>query len=128
GAEPNAFEPAVNLAGVLLSEGKFEDSLAVSKRALAERPAEPLANAQAGIAYFGLHDYDRAETALLQAVRVDPAHFSKPQLYLASIYIDWGKPEGALAALKDYVERHPDADDAARQRRRIEQLERLLGP
>ena len=97
-SEPSAFEPAANLAGVLLSEGKFEESLRVNQRALASRPADALANVQAGIAYFSLGDYDRAEAALLQTLRVNPSHFSKPQLFLADIYLHRG--DGA-AQLED---------------------------
>ena len=126
-AEPSAFEPAANLAGVLLSEGKFGESLDVSRRALAERPTDALANVQAGIAYFALGDFDHAEAALNQTLRVDPSHFSKPQLFLADIYMHRGDRGAAIEALKDYVARHPDAPDANRQRQRIRQLE-LLQP
>jgi Tfp pilus assembly protein PilF len=126
GAEPSAFEPAVNLAGVLLSQGKFEESLSVNQRALARRPNDALANVQAGIAYFALRDYDRAEAALLETLRVDPSHFSKPQLFLADIYLHRGDGAAAVEALKDYVARHPDSADAEHQRQRIQQLEKLL--
>ncbi len=124
--EPAAFEPAANLAGVLLSEGKFEESLAVNQGALAARPADALANVQAGIAYFALGDYDRAEAALTLTMRVDPSHFSKPQLFLADIYLRSGNGLAAAEVLKDYLARHPDAEDADRQRRRIRQIERAL--
>ncbi len=122
-AEPAAFEPAANLAGVLLSEGKFEESLSVNRGALTSRPTDPLANVQAGIAHFALGDFDSAEAALIQTLRVDPSHFSKPQLFLADIYMHRGDGAAAVAALKDYVARHPDAADADRQRQRIRQLE-----
>lgn len=124
--EPSAFEPAANLAGVLLSEGHFADSLAVNQKALTSRPNDALANVQAGIAYFALGDYDRAETALLQTIRVDPSHFSKPQLFLADIYLKRGNGAAALGVLKDYIARHPDSPDADHQRQRIRQLEQLL--
>jgi Tfp pilus assembly protein PilF len=125
-AEPAAFEPAANLAGVLLSEGKFEESLSVNTAALAARPADPLANVQAGIAYFALGDFDRSEAALTQTLRVDPSHFSKPQLFLADIYMHRGDGAAAVEALKDYVARHPDAADTDRQRQRIRQLEQSI--
>lgn len=123
--EPNAFEPTANLAGVLLSQSKFKESLDYTQRALASRPTDPLANAQAGIAYFGLGDYAEAEAALLEALRVDPSHFSKPQLFLADVYLHRGDPAAAAEALKDYVARHPDAADAVHQRERIRQLNNL---
>lgn len=126
--EPAAFEPAANLAGVLLSQGRFADSLEINQKALNARPNDALANVQAGIAYFGLGDYEHAEPALLQTIRVDPSHFSKPQLFLADIYLKRGDGPLALAALKDYVARHPDSADAARQRQRIAKLEELLAP
>ncbi len=126
--EPAAFEPNVNLGGVLLSEGKFAAALEVNQRALAQRPADALANVQAGIAFFALGDYDRAEPALLQALHADPAQFSKPQLFLADIYLRRGDAKAALAAIEDYVARHPDADDVERQRQRIRQLQKILVP
>ncbi len=124
--EPSAFEPAANLAGVLLSQGHFADSLAVNQKALTARPNDALVNVQAGIAYFALGDYGHAEAALLQTIRVDPSHFSKPQLFLADIYLKRGNAAAALDALKDYVARHPDSADAEHQRQRIRQLEQLL--
>ncbi len=127
-AEPAAFEPAANLAGVLLSEGRFEESLSVNRRALASRPKDALANVQAGIDYFALRDFDRAEAALLETIRLDPSHFSKPQLFLADIYLHRGDGAAAVEALQDYVARHPDAADADHQRQRIQQLEKLLAP
>jgi Tfp pilus assembly protein PilF len=127
-AEPDAFEPAVNLGGALLSEGRFKESQDWNRRALMARPTDPLANVQAGIAYFALGDYDRAEVALTETLRVDPSHFSNPQLFLADIYLLRGDRAAAAAQLKDYLARHPDAADADRQRERIRQWEKPLAP
>lgn len=127
-ADSSATEASINLGGVLLSEGAYQESLVYNQRALISRPADPLANVQAGIAYFALEDYDRAEAALLQTVRVDPAHFSKPQLFLADIYLHRGNPAAAADQLKDYLARHPDAADVDRQRQRLRRLEQRPAP
>jgi Tfp pilus assembly protein PilF len=127
-AEPGAYEPLANLGGVLLTQSRFQESLDCNRRALSERPTDALANAQAGIAYFALEEYDHAEKALKEALRVDPSHFSKPQLFLADIYLHGGDLAAAAQALKDYLARHPDAPDADRQRERIRKWEQRQAP
>lgn len=127
-AEPSAFEPLVNLAGVLLSENRYEESLKFDEQALTLRPADSLANVQAGIGYFAVGKYDLAEAALTETLRTDPAHFSKPQLFLADIYLLRGDIPGAVRQLKDYLDRRPDSPERDRLMARIQRLEAALTP
>lgn len=123
-ADPTAFEPLVNLGGVLLNLGKPRDALAYNQRAVQQRPDNALANAQLGLSYFLLNDLDRAETCLKTAVRLDPAHFSHPQLPLAEIYLRRGNRQAAVRVLRQFLEEHPDAPEAAGVRRKLAELDR----
>lgn len=123
-ADPAAFEPLVNLGGVLLNLGRPGEALDYNQQAAARRPNDALANSQLGLSYLELNDPDRAEKYLREAVRLDPAHFSHPQLALAQIYMKRGDRSAALAALRSFLEQHPDAPQAATVHRQIAGLMR----
>jgi Tfp pilus assembly protein PilF len=120
--EPNAFEPAVNLGGVLLGRGRLEEALQYNRQAVAARPRDALANAQAGMTYFQMGDIDRAEPLLIAAQRADPSHFSRPQLFLAMIYMERGDVDAARRELADCIARHPDDPDTPRIRGQLRDL------
>jgi len=121
-AEPGAFAPLVNLGGVLLNLGRPREALGYNQRAVARRPNDALANSQLGLSYFMLNDPDRAERYLTEAVKLDPAHFSHPQLTLARIYVGRGDRPAAVAELRDFLTRHPDSPEAAGVRQEIGEL------
>jgi tetratricopeptide (TPR) repeat protein len=123
-SDPEAFEPLVNLGGVLLNLGRPREALAYNRRAVARRPNNALANSQLGIAYFDLDDLDPAENYLKIAVQLDPAHFSHPQLTLAEIYLRRGDRPSALDQLHKFLGQHPDSPQAAAVRRAIAELSR----
>jgi tetratricopeptide (TPR) repeat protein len=122
--DPAAFEPLVNLGGVLLNLGRPREAVTYNQRAVARRPNDALANSQLGLSYFGLNDLDPAEKYLKIAVQFDPAHFSHPQLPLAEIYLRRGDRPSALRVLRDFVERHPDSPQAAGVRQKVAELVR----
>jgi tetratricopeptide (TPR) repeat protein len=113
-ADPDAFEPLVNLGGVLLkknaanSANSAQDALPFNQRAVHDRPEDALANAQLGMNYFKLDQFDEAEPYLLAAKRLDPAHFSQPQLFLADIYTRRGNRSAAIQELEDLLALRPD--------------------
>jgi tetratricopeptide (TPR) repeat protein len=123
-ADAEAFEPLVNLGGVLLNLGRPEEALGYNKQAVARRPSDALANSQLGMSYLQLRELDLAEKYLKVAVQLDPAHFSHPQLLLAGIYIMRGDRESAATALRGFLEQHPDSPAAAEIRAKIAQLSR----
>lgn len=125
--EPDAFEPTVNLGGVLLHQGRLQEALDYNQQALAARPKDALANVQLGMTYYRLGDLERAEPPLAAAKQADPSHFSRPQLFLASIYQKRGDRQAAARELRDCLARHPDSADAATLRRRIQALESPRG-
>ncbi|MBI3894328.1 MAG: tetratricopeptide repeat protein [Acidobacteria bacterium] len=122
--EPGAFEPLVNLGGVLLALKRPEEALEVNRQAQQSHPQDALANAQLGLNYFFLRDYEQAVTYLQRTQELDPAHFSQPQLSLAEIYLRRSEEEAALRELQDFLKYHPDSPEAENVRATIEEIQR----
>jgi tetratricopeptide (TPR) repeat protein len=99
--DSDAFEPLVNLGGVLLNLDRASEALDYNQSAVRRRPNDALANAQLGLNYFELNDMERAEESLKAAIRLDPAHFSHPQLTLAEIYLRRGDRAAAVEQMQD---------------------------
>lgn len=121
-ADPEAWEPLVNLGGVLLNLERPQEALAYNQSAVSRRPNDALANSQLGLSYFGLHEYEPAEKYLKAAVSLDPSHFSHPQLALASIDIERGDRTAAVGEFRSFLEHHPDSPQASAVRQRMEEL------
>jgi tetratricopeptide (TPR) repeat protein len=118
-AEPELYEPLVNLGGVLLNLNQPEEALQHNRHAVLTRPNDALANSQLGMSYFQLGNLEPAEKYLQTAVKLDPAHFSHPQLLLAQIHLKRGERQAAVEDLEDFLKRHPDWPQAAELRARI---------
>ena len=123
-ADPNAFEPLVNLGGALLKTGSATDALPFNQRAVRDRPEDALANSQLGMNYFKLDRLDEAEPYLLAAKRLDRAQFSQPQIFLAEIYVRRGNRAAAIRELEDVLEIRPDGPLSPSIRRNLAQLTR----
>ena len=121
-ADPSAFEPLVNLGGVLVTLNRPSEAWDYNVFAVLARPGDALANAQLGMTYFQLGDLDLAEKHFRQARQADPAHFSHPQLFLAEIHLRRGQRREAAADLEDFLEQHPDWPRAAKMRETIVDL------
>jgi tetratricopeptide (TPR) repeat protein len=113
-AAPESFEPLVNLGGVLLTLQRAGEAYTFNLYSVLERPEDALANSQMGMNYFELGRLDLARKYLNEARRIDPAHFSRPQLLLAEICLRQGDEEGAASVLEEYLRYHPDAPNRAR--------------
>ena len=102
----------MNLGGVLLKKAREEassaEALPFNQRAVQDRPEDALANAQLGMTYFKLDQFDQAEQYLLAAKRLDPAHFTQPQIFLADIYTRRGNRRAAIKELEDVLAIRPD--------------------
>lgn len=120
--EPDAYEPLVNLGGTLVTLRQWEEALPYNRQAVLRRPQDALANSQLGLNYFYLADLDRAVQYLQEARRLDPAHFSHPQLTLAEIYRQRGDRKAAAAELEDFLRRHPDDPEAQHWRQVLARL------
>jgi tetratricopeptide (TPR) repeat protein len=120
--DANAFEPLVNLGGVLLTLGKLDEALQFNLYAVLSRPQDALANSQLGMTYFAVNNLDLAEKYLEIAKRLDPAHFSHPQMTLAEIHLRRHQPAAAADELEDFLRRHPDWPQAANIRLAVAKL------
>ncbi len=107
-ADPGSFEPLVNLGGVSINLAKLDDAYQFNLRAVLRRPNNALANAQLGMTYFALGKPELAEKYLKEARRLDPGHFSNPQLILAEIAARRGDRAGAATWLEEFLRYHPD--------------------
>ena len=121
-ADPGAFEPLVNLGGVLVTLQKRDEALRYNLYAVLTRSNDALANSQLGMSYFSVGNLDLAEKYLTIAKKIDPAHFSHPQLMLAEIHLRRGERAAAIEELEDFLRRHPDAPEAARIRSSLHKL------
>jgi len=121
-ADARAYEPLVNLGGVLVTLHKLDEALEVNVHAALSRPSDALANSQLGMVYFELGQLDSAVKYLERARAIDPAHFSHPQLFLAEIHLRRGQKAEAAGVLEDFLLRHPDYPQAEAMRRGIVEL------
>ncbi len=120
--DPQAFEPLVNLGGVLITLHKLDEAWEYNGYAVLSRPEDALANSQMGLTYFEMGSYDLAVRHLEKARQVDPAHFSHPQLVLAEIHLRSGEKAAAAEVMEDFLAHHPDWPQAAKMREKIAEL------
>lgn len=121
-ADPKSFQPLVNLGGVLINLSKFDEALRHNMYAVLTHPNDALANSQLGMTYFYLGKLDLSRKYLTIAKRIDPAHFSHPQLLLAEIYLRRQDRAAAAAELDEFLKYHPDWPAAAKIEGDIAQL------
>jgi tetratricopeptide (TPR) repeat protein len=126
-ADPNAYEPLVNLGGVLLTLDNFDGALKYNSEAVRRRPEDALGQSQLGLTYALLNQLDAAEKHLLVSIRLDPDHFSRPQLTLAEVYIRKNEPGRAADELEGFLRSHPDWPSAAKMEQSIAQLRSRIG-
>ncbi len=121
--EPEAYDPLVNLGGVLLNLNRPGDALPFNLQAVSRQPDDALANSQLGMNYFILGRLEPGQQYLERAKQLDPAHFSHPQLLLAEIHLRRGEGDAAAAELRHFLEYHPDWPEAEKLRSAIAKLE-----
>ena len=122
--DPAMYEPLVNLGGVLINLRKLDEALELNVHAVLVRPGDALANSQLGMAYFESGDFNAALKYLERARKIDGAHFSHPQLYLADIHIRRGERRAAVEAMEDFLAHHPDYPHAEKMKEKIAELRR----
>jgi tetratricopeptide (TPR) repeat protein len=120
--DPGAFDPLVNLGGVLVTVHKLDQAVDYNLRAVLARPHDALANSQLGLTYFELGRVDLAQKYLERTRQLDPAHFSRPQLLLAEIHLRRGERREAAAVLEEFLKYHPDWPQAAKMKQTIVEL------
>jgi len=125
--DPQAYEPLVNLGGTLLAEERWREALGVNLHALNTRPGDPLANAQVGLSYFAIRDYEHAIPWFRATEERDPANFSNPQIALAEIYLTLADTAAAVRELQSFLKVHPDSRRAQQVREAIVKLQTTQG-
>jgi tetratricopeptide (TPR) repeat protein len=123
-ADPTMYEPLVNLGGVLVNLHKLDEAWELNVAAVLARPNDPLAHSQLGMTYFGIGEMNLAEKHFREASRLDPAHFSHPQLFLAEIHLRRGDRRAAAADMEQFLKYHPDWPQAEKMRQAIAELKR----
>jgi Tfp pilus assembly protein PilF len=118
-ADPQAYEPLVNLGGVMVSLHKLDEAVDYNLKAVLDRPNDALANAQLGMTYFMLGRYDLASKYLERTREIDPANMTYPQLMLFQIHVRRGERGAAASDLEDFLARHPDWPQAVKVRETI---------
>lgn len=121
-ADPQAFEPLVNLGGVLVTLNRPDESIDYNLNAVLQRPGDALANSQLGMNYYQLGKYDLSGKYLEAARRIDPGHFSHPQLLLSEVKLREGRRDEAAVLLEEFLRYHPDYAEAAKMRAAIAKL------
>ncbi len=127
-ADPNSFQPLVNLGGVSINLGKFEEAVQYNLYAALTRPNDALANSQLGMSYFYLGKLDLAQKYLTAAKRFDPAHFSHPQLMLAEIALRRQDRAAAAGEMEEFLQHHPDSPEAVGIKEKLTQLRAQSDP
>lgn len=123
-ADPQSFEPLVNLGGVLIVLKELDDAWRYNLHAVLVRPNDSLANSQLGMTYMEMGNPELAEKYFVQAVQSDPAHFSHPQLFLAEIHLRRGERSQAADDLESFLKYHPDWPHAPKMRQAISEFRR----
>jgi tetratricopeptide (TPR) repeat protein len=124
--DPESFESLVNLGGVTLTLRKLDDAMQYNLQAVLKRPNDALANAQLGVTYYTLGQFELAAKYLEHTRRLDPASFTYPQLLLFRIHYQGGDRRRAAADLEDFLTQHPDWPQASSVRETITRL-RITG-
>jgi tetratricopeptide (TPR) repeat protein len=124
-ADPELYSPLVNLGGVLLNLGQYDDAWRFNVNAVLREPSDALANSQLGMTYLAQNRLDLAEKYLKEARRLDPAHFSHPQMHLAEVYYRRKNWTQAAGELEDFLRHHPGLPQADKFRAEIERLRKL---
>jgi len=127
-ADPDFYQPLVNLGGVLINLAKFDEALRYNLYAALTRPNDALANSQLGMNYFFLDKPDLARKYLTAAKRLDPAHFSHPQLILAEIDLRQKDRAAAVGELEEFLQYHPDSPEAGKIKENIAKLRAQSDP
>ena len=118
--DPDLYPPLVNLGGALLALGQFEESLQVNLKARERRPSDPLAQSQLGLSYEGLGEWEQAITSLQEAKRLEPGHFSNPQLSIARLLLKLGRIEASVKEYEEFLSLYPDSPHSEQVRRFLE--------
>jgi tetratricopeptide (TPR) repeat protein len=119
---PEAFSPRLNYGIALLNKKEFSKAEAELRQALKKNDSAPTTHLYLGITLVSLRNLDEAEKELQRAVSLGGKEMSLAHYYLGGVY--WGRREYKRAAdeLETYLQLAPQAPDAERVRKTIQEL------
>lgn len=129
-ADPRFVSPYFPLAQIAAQDGKWQEVLDITGRAL---ELDPL-NSPAGYyfnaaAYYKLGNLEAAEKSARRAERLDQQHrIPRLHLLLGAILEEKKDYAGAIAEMRNYVKLSPQAGDAEAVKARLVNLEKLGAP
>jgi Tfp pilus assembly protein PilF len=110
--DPGFYGGWVNLAGSLISQGKFHQAKAASLKAYSLRPDDTRVVSQTALAYFYLHDVENAKKFFQKVIEMDPGSPVEPQLYLAHLALAEQDKQEAADYIRQFLTIHPNAPKA----------------
>ena len=119
---PKSASPFLNHGIALVEQKKFADAKKPLQEALKRDPKVATAHLYLGIAGVGLKDLVEAEKEFLTAVKTGGDSVARAHYYLGGIY--WARKENKKAAdeMELYLKMRPNAPDADRLRKTIQEL------
>ena len=127
-ADAKYLKPYLQLARLALNQGRNQDAITITDRALALNPIEyPGIFFFNAVANFNLKHFEAAETSVRRAVDLDANHeIPRAEYLLGNLLQAKGDGRGALEHLRKYVEYDPKSPDVGEVKTRIQELERAI--
>lgn len=120
----------LGLAQVAAQEGNWPELAATTDRMLeqSDAVAAPQPWFLNAVAYFNLHQYERAETSALQAIRLDKDHAVPRATYLLGLILaNRHDYRGAAEQVQAYLASSPNRSDAAAAQTNLAEFQKLAG-
>jgi tetratricopeptide (TPR) repeat protein len=108
-AAPEAADPEVAAARILLQQGKYDDAVSRLSELAAKQPGLKGLSAELGTAYYKKGDYIKAIGSFKQALVEDPNNREATQLFGLSYYLS-GRPSEAIPLLEKVQGWYPRAN------------------
>lgn len=126
-ADGNLAEPQVYLGMLAVEKKQWTEAARYLDPALKLDPVHfPEAWFNDAVAKYNLMDYAGAERSIREALKLDPEHKNPRSDYLLGLILAAKKDyTGAIEQLRAYLALAPDADDAAKVRTQLEEIEKL---
>jgi tetratricopeptide (TPR) repeat protein len=124
-ADPKYLKPYLQLSRLALSEGRLEDTLQITTKALAMNPVDfPGIYFYDAVADFRLKRLDEAEKSARRTVEIDVNHeIPMAENLLGSVLASKGDRAGAIEHFRKYLQLVPKAPDAEKVKGVIAALE-----
>jgi tetratricopeptide (TPR) repeat protein len=126
-ADRKFLKPYLPLCAMAFEEKDWEETISLADTLTRLDPGDfPLAYLLNAIANFSLGRLDLAEKSAREAIKIDTLHrVPRAEYVLGRILLEKRDYDGALALLKSYIQRAPDARDGEAIKKQIGEIENL---